>query len=161
MFGDMTLLVVLAVLFFVVANPMTYKVVDQLLSSVGMSGQVFDSLTGQVSQFGVALHTVVFVGLFCVYQKYVAPMMQDVAAVEEVPKEEEEEVEGFMEHLGEDDMPEDELDVAAELGLDSTEEPEGPGMGGPEGPEGPGMDGPEEEIASFEGFESGGMGAAY
>jgi hypothetical protein len=174
MFGDITGLVVLAVLFFVVANPMTYKVVDQLLSAVGMGGQIFDAVTSQVSQFGVALHTVVFVALFCVYQKFVAPMMQGAPMMQDAAAEEAEaeEVEEFMEHEGEEEMSEEEKMMAA-LGEDAPDGTEGgdggapdmsdmPGDGGD--PSGEGVDGgggfqPGEEP--FEGFQSGGMGAAY
>ena len=174
MFGDITGLVVLAVLFFVVANPMTYKVVDQLLSAVGMGGQIFDAVTSQVSQFGVALHTVVFVALFCVYQKFVAPMMQGAPMMQDAAAEEAEaeEVEEFMEHEGGEEMSDDEKMMAA-LADDGTEggdggAPDMPDMSDmpdmPSDPSGEGVDGgggfqPGEEP--FEGFQSGGMGAAY
>ena len=175
MFGDITGLVVLAVLFFVVANPMTYKVVDQLLSAVGMGGQIFDAVTSQVSQFGVALHTVVFVALFCVYQKFVAPMMQGAPMMQDAAAEEAEaeEVEEFMEHEGEEEMSEEEKMMAALAddgagGGDGGGDPDMSGDGGDGGdggdPSGEGVDGgggfqPGEEP--FEGFQSGGMGAAY
>ena len=107
MFGDINILIVIAVLFFVVANPMTYKVVDQLLSTVGMSGQIFDIITGQVSQFGVALHTVVFVALFCVYQKFVAPMIGGEPSLVLDEPVVHGEVEGFMEHADPDDEEDD------------------------------------------------------
>ena len=165
MFGEITVLVVLAILFFVVANPMTYKVVDQLLSAVGMGGQIFDVLTGQVSQFGVALHTVVFVALFCVYQKFVAPMMQGGAAVGTPEEPESEEVEQFMEHQDDEDE-----DFTQTEEYDPTEEEVAVGdqSGGPpdhsahqgEGQDVAPMTNPD-EMQAFEGFESGGMGSSY
>ena len=157
MFGEITVLVVLAILFFVVANPMTYKVVDQLLSTVGMSGQIFDALTGQVSQFGVALHTVVFVALYCVYQKFVAPMMQGGAAVGTPEEPESEEVEQFMEHQADDDDEEEDF-TEPSADYDTTEplEEETP----PHDEEVNPMTNPD-EMQAFEGFDSGGMGASY
>ena len=172
MFGEITVLVVLAILFFVVANPMTYKVVDQILSSVGMGGQIFDVLTGQVSQFGVALHTVVFVALYCVYQKFVAPMMQGAAVgapekTQEATEGAEEEIEQFMEHQDDEDE-----DFTQPEEYDPTEEEVAAGdqSGGPPDhsahqEEGGGQDvapmtNPD-EMQAFEGFESGGMGSSY
>ena len=177
MFGDMTILVVLAVLFFVVANPMTYKVVDQLLSAVGMTGMIFEA--GSVSQIGTALHTVVFVALFCLYQKFVAPMMAGGGYVQDEEEVEEGEVEGFMEHEGAEDVEghdipqmERELDVARSdaqeqqnydsMPMDPDDFPDKE-----ENPEFLGAAAEVEEpsaaaeIGSFEGFQSGGMGAAY
>jgi len=168
MFGEITVLVVLAILFFVVANPMTYKVVDQLLSAVGMGGQIFDALTGQVSQFGVALHTVVFVALFCVYQKFVAPMMQGATVSPPEEPEEPEEVEEFMEH-------QDEQDFSMPEFPDGDEQPDGQPddqlndlpneipnelQNHPDHSEDNPMTNPD-EMPAFEGFDSGGMGASY
>ena len=161
MFGEITVLVVLAILFFVVANPMTYKVVDQLLSAVGMGGQIFDVLTGQVSQFGVALHTIVFVALFCVYQKFVAPMMQGATVAPPEEPEEPDEVEEFMEHQDEqefsmpdgdeqpDGQPDDQLDDLPNEIQNHPDHSEDNPMTNPD------------EMQAFEGFDSGGMGASY
>ena len=166
MFGEITVLVVLAILFFVVANPMTYKVVDQILSAVGMGGQIFDVLTGQVSQFGVALHTIVFVALFCVYQKFVAPMMQGATVTPPEEPEEPDEVEEFMEHQDDEEedftqseefeppLPDEDDQQGGQQGgqPDHSEHQEGQGVSPMTNPD---------EMQAFEGFDSGGMGASY
>jgi len=181
MFGDMTILVVLAVLFFVVANPMTYKVVDQLLSAVGMTGMIFEA--GSVSQIGTALHTVVFVALFCLYQKFVAPMMAGGGYVQDEEEVEEGEVEGFMEHEGEEDVEGhglteiideqiDERNAQEDEFLQDEDFPEkepNPNFPGAEagepvlssGVSGAAADSSMDSMDAFEGFQSGGMGAAY
>jgi len=189
MLGDMTIVIVLAILFFVVANPVTYKAVDQLLSSVGLAGMIFGE-AGSVSQCGVLIHTVVFAALYIVYQRFVAPMVGETNDSEE----------GFMEHIEmSDDQGDDVPNVATPVPsaedidyseLPTEEEPvdvdmpdsdEYKYMASPddskvdEGPEDPSYreptarPGPEvetptqqpsDDIAGFEGFSSG-MGASF
>jgi len=60
--------VVLFVLFLVIANPMTYKLVNDILSTVGLRGMIFGSGPG-VSQTGVAIHAAVFVLVWCALTK--------------------------------------------------------------------------------------------
>ena len=58
-----TKMIVIGVLFFLVANPRTYKLVNTLLSQVGLKGMIFSG--GCVSQTGVVIHAAVFTLLFC------------------------------------------------------------------------------------------------
>ena len=58
-----TKMIVIGVLFFLVANPRTYKLVNTLLSQVGLKGMIFSG--GSVSQTGVVIHAAVFTMLFC------------------------------------------------------------------------------------------------
>ena len=60
--------VVLFVLFLVIANPMTYKLVNDILSTVGLRGMIFGSGPG-VSQTGVVIHAAVFVLVWCCLTK--------------------------------------------------------------------------------------------
>ena len=65
------MLVLLAVLFFVVSNPMMYERVDGLLSKLGV--RVMDE--EGPTQLGVALHTVVFLILVVLLQRLKLPAM--------------------------------------------------------------------------------------
>ena len=63
------MLLLLAVLFYVVSNPLMYDQVDSLLSKVGVSVMDEDGPT----QLGVALHTVVFLILLVLMLKLKVP----------------------------------------------------------------------------------------
>ena len=86
--------VVLFVLFLVIANPMTYKLVNDILSTVGVRGMIFGSGPG-VSQTGVVIHAAVFVLAWCALTKltegFVEGMSDDCDNVdcEEEPENEE------------------------------------------------------------------------
>jgi len=58
-----TKMIVIGVLFFLVANPRTYKLVNTLLSQVGLKGMIFSG--GCASQTGVVIHAAIFTMLFC------------------------------------------------------------------------------------------------
>ena len=58
-----TKMIVIGVLFFLVANPRTYKLVNNLLSQVGLKGMIFSG--GCVSPTGVVIHAAIFTMLFC------------------------------------------------------------------------------------------------
>ena len=58
-----TKMIIIGVLFFLVANPRTYKLANNLLSQVGLKGMIFSG--GSVSQTGVVIHAAVFTMLFC------------------------------------------------------------------------------------------------
>ena len=167
MFGDMTELVVLFVLFVVVSLPVTYDMVNQLLSAVGLSEFIKD-ITGSITNGGVLFHGLVFVLLYCVYKRYVAPMM-DMEAPGPAPSPAEGEVEEFMEHQEEEeekgqkiptiyheeenvvdhthDISEDSDDVTGGVSQDVDADAD--------------ADADAEEFTGFEGFSSGNMGAAY
>ena len=58
-----TKMIVIGVLFFLVANPRAYKLVNTLLSQVGLKGMIFSG--GSVSPTGVVIHAAIFTLLFC------------------------------------------------------------------------------------------------
>ena len=70
--------VVLFVLFLVIANPMTYKLVNDVLSSVGCRGMIFGSGPG-VSQTGVVIHAAVFVLAWCCLTKLTEGFTEDMS----------------------------------------------------------------------------------
>jgi len=89
MFGDFTRYVVLAILFIIASCPETSKMVNRLLTTVGLKGLVYSS-GEKLSMTGMVISSVVFVLLYVVYQRFVAPIFRDI--------------EGFIE--GEDREPE-------------------------------------------------------
>ena len=70
--------VVLFVLFLVIANPMTYKLVNDILSTVGVRGMIFGSGPG-VSQTGVCIHAAVFVLAWCALTKLTEGFIEDMS----------------------------------------------------------------------------------
>jgi hypothetical protein len=58
-----TKMIVIGVLFFLVANPRAYKLVNTLLSKVGLKGVIYSG--GCVSPTGVVIHAAIFTLLFC------------------------------------------------------------------------------------------------
>ena len=161
MFDNMTDYIVLAVLFLVIANPVVYKVVDDLLTSVSLEGMIFDAETGVISQMAVALHSLVFVAIYFVYKTFLMPT-SGTASPELVAQAEPEPYdayEGFAE--GEE---EEEEDYNDEAGQDEEPEQQPPAQEEPE-PEPLQEQKPDPEQMSdpnsFEGFSGGMGGAAY
>jgi outer membrane biosynthesis protein TonB len=161
MFDNMTDYIVLAVLFLVIANPVVYKVVDDLLTSVSLEGMIFDAETGIISQMAVALHSLVFVAIYFVYKTFLMPT-SGTASPELVAQAEPEPYdayEGFAE--GEE---EEEEDYNDEAGQDEEPEQQPPAQEEPE-PEPLQEQKPDPEQMSdpnsFEGFSGGMGGAAY
>jgi len=157
----MTDYIVLAVLFLVIANPVVYKVVDDLLTSVSLEGMIFDAETGIISQMAVALHSLVFVAIYFVYKTFLMPT-SGTASPELVAQAEPEPYdayEGFAE--GEE---EEEEDYNDEAGQDEEPEQQPPAQEEPE-PEPLQEQKPDPEQMSdpnsFEGFSGGMGGAAY
>jgi len=74
---NITKLVFLILLFFVVANPITYKYVNKGLSYVGLKGIIYDG--GSVSQCGVLIHAIVFYFIYtCLSDKgYIEGFLDD------------------------------------------------------------------------------------
>ena len=162
MFDNMTDYIVLAVLFLVIANPVVYKVVDDLLSSVSLEGMIFDAETGVISQMAVALHSLVFVAIYFVYKTFLMPTSgtaspELVAQAEPEPYDayegfaegEEEEEEDYTEGAGQEEEPEQQ--PQAQEAPEETEplqeqKPDPEQMSDPN---------------SFEGFSGGMGGAAY
>ena len=156
MFDNMTDYVVLAVLFLVIANPVVYKVVDDLLTSVSFEGMIFDAETGVISQMAVALHSLVFVAIYFVYKTFLMPT-SGTASPELVAQSEPEPYDAY-EGFEED---EDEVEQLEPEEVEEVEEPELPEE--PPAPE-PTPPVPQENMSdpnSFEGFSGGMGGAAY
>jgi len=160
----MTDYIVLAVLFLVIANPVVYKVVDDLLSSVSLEGMIFDAETGVISQMAVALHSLVFVAIYFVYKTFLMPTSgtaspELVAQAEPEPYDayegfaegEEEEEEDYNEGAGQEEEPEQqpqaqEAPEETEPLREQEQKPDPEQMSDPN---------------SFEGFSGGMGGAAY
>ena len=163
MFDNMTDYIVLAVLFLVIANPVVYKVVDDLLSSVSLEGMIFDAETGVISQMAVALHSLVFVAIYFVYKTFLMPTSGTASPelVAQVEPEPYDAYEGFAE--GEEDEDDYNEGAAQEeepeqqpLAQEAPEETE-PLQEQEQKPDPEQMSDPN----SFEGFSGGMGGAAY
>jgi len=159
----MTDYIVLAVLFLVIANPVVYKVVDDLLTSVSFEGMIFDAETGVISQMAVALHSLVFVALYFVYKTFLMPT-SGTASSELIAQAEPEPYDAY-EGFEEDDN-------SGEDGNDEGEEEAGEDDEMPDEPETEPLQNLESETPevqpepmsdpnSFEGFSGGMGGAAY
>ena len=163
MFDNMTDYIVLAVLFLVIANPVVYKVVDDLLSSVSLEGMIFDAETGVISQMAVALHSLVFVAIYFVYKTFLMPTSGTASPelVAQVEPEPYDAYEGFAE--GEDEDYDEGLaseEEAEQLQPPPQEEPEAEPLQEQEQEQKPD---PEQmsDPNSFEGFSGSMGGAAY
>jgi len=166
MFENMTDSVVLFILFLVVANPVVYKMVDQILSTCGLDGYIFESDTLGVSMMAVALHALVFVGVYQLYKTTMTPP--------EGFTEGDEHEDDFMENpedIGDSQMV---FDVEDEGDGDEDgeqpgppeqeqeqeqEQQEQPGQGPPEQGQ-PGQGGESPDLGGFEGFSSS-VGSAF
>ena len=163
MFDNMTDSVVLFILFLVVANPVVYKMVDQILSTCGLSGYIFESEVPGVSMMAVALHALVFVGVYQLYKTTMVPPegFTEGEAHDEDPLvdifEDEEVVE--VDEVDEVDPPSEE-EIESDEQPGQPEQPEQPEQPGP-GPGQPGQGGESQDLGGFEGFSSGGMGSAF
>jgi len=160
----MTDYVVLAVLFLVIANPVVYKVVDDLLTSVSFEGMIFDPETGVISQMAVALHSLVFVTIYFVYKTFLMPT-SGTASPELVAQSEPEPYdayEGFEE--GEEEVEEEiEEDLSEEEPVQPVEQEPMQQQQQQQQQQEQQPQQPEEmsDPNSFEGFSGGMGGAAY
>ena len=164
MFENMTDSVVLFILFLVVANPVVYKMVDQILSTCGLDGYIFESDTLGVSMMAVALHALVFVGVYQLYKTTMTPP----EGFTEGDKHEEEFMEdpdgigvpqvfdvGEVEDEGEgDEGDEDGGQPGPSEQEQEQEQPEQPEQGQP------GQGGESPDLGGFEGFSSS-VGSAF